>query len=194
MFLQIAGAADTVITKVVATELSTLQKVLAFAEIGAVLLAYALMAALLFAILKMARAVEAARDKVDDVRKDVRELIDNGNRILERANSIVESVKSSVEGVTDTVDTANRRAHQAVSDLADRVDDFNRTLTLVQTETQDAVVTALSAIKGVKAGVGALRGRRRPKAKAAIPPDDADGDGRATTGRPRLKRREHAES
>jgi uncharacterized protein YoxC len=185
--IQAAAAADTVVM-----ELSTLQKVLAVAEIGAVLLAYVLMGALLFAVLKMAKAVEAAKDKIDDVRKDIRELIDNGNKIVAKGNAIVDSVRKSVDGVAGTVDTATHRAQRAVSDLADRVDEFNHTLSLVQSETQTAVVGALAAIKGVKAGLGAMRGRRRPKADLPRADDNGDGFEEEASPRPRLKRRAHA--
>lgn len=185
---QAAAAADTVVM-----EMSTLQKVLAVAQIGAVILAYVLMGALLFAVLRMAKAVEAAKDKIDDVRKDIRELIENGNKIVAKGNAIVESVKRSVDGVTGTVNTATHRANRAVSQLADRVDEFNHTLSLVQSETQNVVVGALAAVKGVKAGLGVIKGRGRQRSRRDLPRED-DGDGHDHSPRPRLKRRAHAET
>jgi uncharacterized protein YoxC len=193
LFFQVASAADTVVARVVATELSTLQKVLAVAEIGLVVLAYVLIGALLFAVLRIAKTIEQAKDKLEDVRKDIRELVENGNKIVAKANGIVDSVKSSIEGVQETVDYTNQRAQQAVSNLADRVDEFNNTLSIVQTETQNVVVGALSAIKGVKAGVSAMT--RRKRARPVTPPVDRNGDGRVEApARPRLKRRAPVET
>jgi uncharacterized protein YoxC len=193
VFFQVAAASDTLITRVVATELSTLQKILAFAEIGLVVLAYALVGGLLFAVLKITKTIEEAKDKLEDVRKDVRELVENGNKIVAKANGIVDTVKSSIDSVHETVETANQRARNAVSNLADRVDEFNNTLTIVQTETQDAVGTALAAIKGVKAGLGAFT--RRKRTRATVPADDLNGDGQlGAPVRPRLKRRVHVET
>src|SRR5436190_24259296 len=106
LFLQVAVAHDTVLTRIVETELSTLEKILAFAQNGAVVLVYVLLAALVFAILKMAKTIEQAKDKLEDVRMDIRELIDNGNKIVAKTNSIVDTVKSSIDGVQETVDNA----------------------------------------------------------------------------------------
>lgn len=190
LFFQVAAASDTLLARVVGAELTALQKVLAVAQIGLVVLAYVMVGALVFAALKVAKSIDAAKDKLEDVRSDVHQLIGKADAIVTKADSMVESVKSTVDGVTDTVKRANRRAHAAASDLADRVDEFNRTLSLVQTETQDGVIAALSAIKGVTAGVSALR-RGRGKGKAVR--EDSRGDERKDRPtRPRLKRREHA--
>jgi hypothetical protein len=100
-------------------------------------------------------------------------------------------VKSTVDDVHETVEYTNKRAQQAVGDLADTVDDFNRTLTVMQSETQGVVVAALSAMRGVSAGVKALK--RRPGRKKAD--EDRNGDERVEAGaRPRLKRRVHVDA
>lgn len=193
LLLQAASSSDTVVARVVATQMSGLQKVLAVAEIGAVLLAYALLAALLLVALKVAKALEASKDEIKEVRRDIHDLVKHMNRIVESSKGIVDSVKNGIENVQGTADYANRRVKRAIGDLADRVDEFNHTMTLVQTETQDVVVAALSAIRGVKAGVGALRKRKRRLADndTDSPNEDPRVDAPA---RPRLKRREHVET
>jgi uncharacterized protein YoxC len=183
-FLQVAGATDTTYTRIVGTELSGLAQALAIAEIGAVILVYVLLAVALFALLRLQKGVNEAREKLDGVQRDIKELVESGNKIVTTATGIVESVKSSVESVHETVDYANRRAQRAVSDLADRVDEFNRTLALIQSDTQNVVVAALSAVRGVRAGVNAFKSGRRAR--------HVDGNGEppdALPSRPRLKRR-----
>lgn len=191
--LQVAGATDTVLMRMVPGETSAFDKILGVAQMGAVVLAYVLMGAAVFAVFKLQKSFEGAKSSLDEVGRDIKELVDNANAISRHATSIMEDVKANVDGVSETVAVANRRAQQAVGDLADRVDDFNRTLGLVQTETQDVVVGALAAIKGVKAGVRALG--RRKRAKAAPPSNDVNEDGNvAVPARPRLKRRARVET
>jgi hypothetical protein len=193
LFLQVAAAADTVLMRVVPGETSAFQKVLGVAQLGAVLLAYVLMGAAIFGIIKLYRSFEAAKSSLDEVGRDLKELVDNANSISRSATSIIDSVKDNIEGVNQTVEIANRRAQRAIGELADRIDEFNRTLSVVQSETQGAVVAAFSAIKGVKAGVSALRSHRRRKAE--VRNDNGSDDlPVAPTGRPRLKRRVPVES
>jgi uncharacterized protein YoxC len=190
LLLQAAAASDTVITRLVGSQLSGLQKVLAVAEIGAVVLAYALIGALLFAALKVAKAIEASKDEIKEVRRDIHDLVRHMNGIVESSKGIVDSVRHGIEHVQETADYANQRVKRAVGDLADRVDEFNRTITLVQSETQDVVIAALSAVRGVRAGMTALK-RKRPKETRG---ETGNGDFRVDTpARPRLKRRAHAE-
>ncbi len=47
--------------------------------------------------------------------------------------------------------------------LADRVDEFNGALGIVQEDTQSVIFSALAALKGVRAGLSALRNGRRRK-------------------------------
>jgi uncharacterized protein YoxC len=182
--LQVAGAADTTYTRIIGTELSGLAQALAIAEIGAVILVYVFLGVAVFALLRLQKGVSEAREKLDGVQRDVRELVESGNQIVAKATGIVESVRASVDSVHETVEYANRRAQRAVSDLADRVDEFNRTLALIQSDTQNVVVAALSAVRGVRAGVHAFKTGRRAR--------HVEGNGEtpeALPSRPRLKRR-----
>lgn len=193
---QLASASDTAVVRVIAPTPSALDRVLMVAEIGAVLLAYVLVAGVVFAGLRARRSLDSARESLDAVGKDLKELADNANRISHSVTQMAETIRRDVDEVHSTVEYANRRARTAVTTLADRIDRFNDTVGVVQKDTENVVFAALSAIKGVRAGVAAMRGRRpkrgRPRSAARRDDDELDTPP-DLPARPRLRRRAHGD-
>jgi methyl-accepting chemotaxis protein len=179
---------DTVV--MIRAEGTALQQILGVAELIALLLAFALLTAAIIAAFRIRRSFEQARESLDEIGRDLRDLADNANRISRSITAVAESVSLDVASVHETVAYANKRARRAVTVLADRVDEFNRVVGSVQDSTQDAVITAIAALKGVRAGVRALR-KRRPRrddaAAPATPPAEATPPD--LPARPRLRRR-----
>ena len=183
-------AADTVIAKIVLPEPSWFEQVIAIASGILTLLPFALLIVAIWVAFKLRESFERARESLTDVRTDIRELIGAANRISEDVAGMSSSVRSSVDALNETVTYTNTRARQAVSRLADRVDAFNDALEVVQEDTQSVIVTALSALRGLRAGVAAMRKptrRRRRREEPDVPLDDDDEP--ADYPRPSLRRR-----
>jgi hypothetical protein len=185
---------DTVLMRVVPAAATGLQQFLAFAEVGAVVLVDVLVATVIWAVVRLRHSLEAARASLEGFGRDLRSLADNANRISVNVAEVAASVRSDVASVHETIDYANRRAHHAVTVLADHVDEFNGALGIVQDDTQNAIFSALAALKGVRAGLAALRGGRSGKggrrrdARRERTGDDAESP-IDLVERPRLRRR-----
>jgi uncharacterized protein YoxC len=179
---------DTVITWVVPAPSGWFEQVTDIAAGILTLLTVLLMVGGVLALIRLRKSFEAAQSSLDGVSKDVRELVDATNRIAQDFAGVSDSVRKSASGLSDTVDYANERARRAVSQLADRVDEFNGALAAVQHDTQNIVVSALAALKGVRAGMNAIRRpRRKHDRDGRVDVDDDEAPD--LPARPRLRRR-----
>jgi hypothetical protein len=182
-------ATDTVVARIVLPEPSWFDQVVSIAGGILTLLPFVLLIVAIWVAFKLRESFDRAREALTDVRADIRELIGAANRISEDVAGMSSSVRTSVDSLNETVTYTNTRARHAVSRLADRVDAFNDALEVVQEDTQSVIVTALSALRGLRAGVAAMRKpsrRRRRREEPDLPPDDDDD---AEYARPSLRRR-----
>ena len=181
---------DTIVARMVPSPTTGFQTVIAIAGSAAVLLPYLLFGTAIWAGFRMRKSFEAARSSLDEIGRHLSALSEHANRIAADVASVTDTVRTQVDSMHETVEYANRRARHAVTVLADRVDEFNGALSAVQQDTQQVIVTALAALKGVRAGVSALRKRKRPSSEPESVPDaDDDETPPDLPARPRLRRR-----
>jgi uncharacterized protein YoxC len=197
-FLVQAAPADTAVVRLVRADPTVFELLLGITVFVAALLVIALAVMLTVAALRMRRAFESARGSMDEVAATLRTLTENANRVTRSVASIAEGAEHDYASVHETVEFANRRARSAVSDLADRVDEFNDALGVIQHETEDVAFAALAALKGVRAGVAAMRKRSSRRHRDRDDGDRAERDApldpsRGTADRPRLRRRAPSE-
>jgi uncharacterized protein YoxC len=184
------GAADTVIARIVLPEPSWFEQVIGVASGILTLLPFVLLVVAIWVALKVRDSFERARESLTEVRADIRELIGAANRISEDLAGVSQSVRSSVDTLNETVTYTNTRARHAVSRLADRVDAFNDALEVVQEDTQSVIVTALSALRGLRAGVAAMRKPTKRRRRRDVADELAvDEDDPEDYPRPSLRRR-----
>jgi hypothetical protein len=184
---------DTTVVRMVPVEPTGAQNAMAVATILAVVLPYLLLAIAIWAGLRARKSFEHARVALDGVGARLRDLSDNAGRIASDVANVTHAVQANVVSVNETIEYANQRARDAVSALADRIDDFNTTLGVVQRDTQDVVVTALAALRGVRAGVRAMRRTREDSRhkRAKLDGDEVEADEDVPPdlpARPRLRR------
>lgn len=181
---------DTIVARLVPPPASGFQTVSAIASAAAVLLPYVVLGAAVWAALRMRKSFESVKQSLELVAQHLAALTENANRVATDVASVADTVRTQVDSVHETVEYANRRARHAVKVLADRVDEFNNTLAAVQQDTQGVVVTALAALRGVRAGASALRKKPRPSRAPADTADEPDDDTPPDLpARPRLRRR-----
>lgn len=198
VFGQVQAVPDTIVAHIIPPDPSWFAQVTSVAAGILTLVPFALLVVLIWATFRLKRAFEHARTSLEDVRKDLQELIGAANRIGDDLAGVSHSVRSSVNAVTETVTYTNERAQHAVSRLADRVDAFNDALEVVQDDTQDVIVSALAALRGVRAGVAAFRKpprkRRKVRRDEELEADDDDDEFEPPDlpARPRLRRRARA--
>jgi hypothetical protein len=185
---QSLARADTVVTVIVPPSAGWFAQLTDIAGGILTLLTVILMIAGVLALIRLRKSFDNAQSSLNEVGRDVRELVDATNRIAQDFAGVSDSVRKTASGLGDTVEYANERARRAVSDLADRVDEFNVALATVQHDTQSVMVSALAALRGVRAGMAAIR-RPRNKRDQDGRLDPADDDAPDLPARPRLRRR-----
>jgi len=189
---QAAALPDTLVMRVVEPDLSWFTRLTDLAGDVAKLLPYILLGVAIWAFVRLRKAFEQASASMDEIGGNLRELLTNANEVAENVAGITSKIHDEVGELKETVGLANRRARRAVSQLADRADELNATIELVQENTQGLVIGTLSAFKGVRAGLAALRQkpkkRRRHALDEEIGADDEDMPP-DLPARPRLRRR-----
>jgi hypothetical protein len=97
---------------------------------------------------------------LQDIGRDARPVFDRARAIGENLNFIVMSVRKEVDRVSETIALANDRLEDVLEAAEDRVQDLNALIDVVQTEVEESVITATSALRGIRTGAKILRGRR----------------------------------
>ncbi len=119
---------------------------------------------------KTLRSIERALGRVSE---DARPVFDRARAIGENLNFLVMSVRKEVERVGETVARANDRLNEAIEAAEDRVRELGAVIDLTKGEVEDTLLTASSALRGLRTGVRVLSSRRRSKSEEG---DDEDDD------------------
>lgn len=118
------------------------------------------------------RRVKRSLNKVDaalgDLARDARPVLDRARAVGENLNFIVMSVRKDVERVGETVARVNSQLETLLDKAEEHVRELGGLIDVVHEEVEDTLLTATSAIRGIRAGAQILTGRR--------PPDDDESE------------------
>lgn len=107
---------------------------------------------------RIQRHMDAIERLLGDVGRDSRPLLDRARVIAENVNYVVMSMRKDVDRVSDTISHANDRLEAALDVAEERVQELGALLSLVQGEVEDTVISATSALRGIRTGARVLRG------------------------------------
>jgi hypothetical protein len=113
------------------------------------------------AIIRITRSLHKVDDALTSIGRDARPALDRARAIGENLNFIVMSVRKEMDRVGETISYANDRLEDAVEAAEGRVQELNALIDVVQGEVQDTLLTATSALRGIKTGARLLRRSRR---------------------------------
>lgn len=185
LWSQLAGRADTVIVRQVPPDLGWFTQFVELVRAMNAIAPWVIVALAVWMVLKLRDRADKAQASLDDVRADLKRLVESSANAAERVAEVAEAVQETVAEVKDTVDVANRRARRAVIRLADQVDELTAAMAIAQDTLQKPLVTTAAVLKGVRAGLAAFRAPPAAGRRARDEDTDADDD----VPRPRLKRR-----
>jgi hypothetical protein len=168
-----AAGSNSILAAQIAVEQTLLQKL---ADVSIIIVALAVIA-LIIVLLVTLRRVIAAQGKLmelaESVKADLTPAIANMKTLSASAVEVSASVRKTVESVDETVTTANNRLRSSVELAYQRVQQLDTLLGVAQREAEDAVISAASAVRGVKRGISALagepRGGRRSRRDRLVP-------------------------
>ena len=129
------------------------------------IIAIAIVALLLIALLVMlipaVRAFRKASEKmeavIDRISGEVDPIIGHAKSIADNADYISTAVRANVDDVSLTVRRANDRLNEALDASERRVRELGALLRVFQDEVEHTFVSGTSALRGMRAGAGALR-------------------------------------
>jgi uncharacterized protein YoxC len=121
---------------------------LALLALGVVMMAIAF---LLWKVYKQAKKALAK------LRIDVDPAVQNAIAISGTGKEMAERAKGNVEEISRTVSAANEKVGRVVESAGERAADLNALLDVAQQEAEELFIRTASALRGVRAGAGALR-------------------------------------
>jgi chaperonin cofactor prefoldin len=129
---------------------------------------------LAWAINKITRRLRSVDKALGEIGRDARPVLDRARAVGENLNFIVMSVRKEVDRVSETISVANDRLEDALESAEERVQELGALIDVVQGEVEDTLLTATSALRGIRTGARILRGGRRNDAEAAEVEDEEE--------------------
>lgn len=108
------------------------------------------------------------------IRDDARPVFDRARAVGENLNFIVMSVRKEVDRVSETMAHANDRLEDALEAAEERVEELTALIDAVQGEVEDTLITASSALRGIRTGAKLLGSRKRRNDDEASAVEDED--------------------
>jgi uncharacterized protein YoxC len=167
---------DTIVTKQVAAEQSTFDKVLGVASGLMTISLLVLTVALVPAAWNFRKSYKKISDLLDRVYADVFPLMGHASAIADNVNYITTSVRVDIQQVNQTIAHANQRLNQAVALTEERLNEFNALLQVVQQEAEQAFVSTASTVRGVRVGAAVFRDDTLGATAARELADELDAD------------------
>ncbi len=124
------------------------------------------------AILRVTRSLRKVDEALTTIGRDARPVLDRARAVGENLNFIVMSVRKEVDRASETISVANDRLEEALEVAEDRVRELGALLDVVQGEVEDTLLTASSALRGIRTGARILRRGRNDEEPADV--EDAE--------------------
>jgi ABC-type transporter Mla subunit MlaD len=115
------------------------------------------MIVLAWAVNKVTRRLRSVDKALNEIGRDARPVLDRARAVGENLNFIVMSVRKEVDRVSETISVANDRLEDALEAAEGRVQELGALIDVVQGEVEDTLLTATSALRGIRTGARILR-------------------------------------
>jgi len=155
--LVVAQLPDTIVTKQVAVEQGSFEKVASVAQGLMTIAILVLTVVLVPAAWNFRSSYKRVNELIDRFYGDIGPLVRNANSIADNVNYITTSIRVDVQQFNQTVTLANERLTTAVQSAERRIRELDALLRVVQREAEDAFVSTASTLRGVRAGATTLR-------------------------------------
>lgn len=173
--LQAVALPDTIIARTI-PDRGVLEWTSGVLEIVVLLLAVGSLASLILLLMAMREGLRRLNGTLERLTNDTQPMLANARAIVADARDMVATVKRDVGVVSEAAGTMGETILDAARITAQRVDEVNAVLDVVQDELEDTAITAIAAVRGVRLGAQELlthlprrRGKRRDRGDDRTP-------------------------
>lgn len=161
MLLQAVTRPDTIIARTI-PERGLLDWTNGILQFIVLVAGIVMLAALAWLLVTVRRSVLEMNSLLKQLAAETRPLIASATAVATDARAVVSTVRSNVERVTSAASAVSEQLLHAAETTADRVDEVNAVLDVLQEELEDTAIATVAAVRGVRIGARALTTRRRP--------------------------------
>jgi methyl-accepting chemotaxis protein len=174
--LQAASVSDTLIARTI-PQRDFLDWTNGILQFTVLLLAVGALVLFILLLMALREGVKRLNTTVDGLVAEARPLLTRANDMVGDARAMVALVREDVERVSDAAGAITDELLGAAERTAERVDEVNAVLDVLQDELEDTVLSAAAAVRGVRAGSQMLAGALlRPRRRRRRPRPEREGD------------------
>ena len=153
--LQAAALQDTIVARMV-PQRDLFDWTSGILQIIVLLLGVGMLIALILLLLSVRAGVRKVIEQIEKLTAETRPLIARATGIADDAREVVAMVRTDVERLTEAAGAISEQLIDAADVTAQRIDEVNAVLDVLQTELESTAISTVSAIRGVRAGARAL--------------------------------------
>jgi methyl-accepting chemotaxis protein len=133
-------------------------------EIIVLLLGIGVLVALVMLLFTLRAGIDKLNGAIERLTSDVRPLMISATDVVADARHVVGRIRTDVERVSDAAGAVADQLLHAAEVTAERVDDVNAVLDVLQAELEDVALSTVAKVRGISVGarlLGAAFGRRK---------------------------------
>lgn len=188
--LQAVSLPDTIVARTI-PDRGVLEWTSGLLELLVLLLAVGALIGLILLLAAMREGVKKLNGTLDRLVDDTRPLLTDARAVVADARDMVATVKRDVSHMSGAAAAMGDTIRDAAEVTAQRIDEVNAVLDVVQAEIEETAITAASAVRSVRLGARALlaylprrRRRKRRRREDGAREDGAREDGERPDARP----------
>lgn len=158
--LQALTRADTIVARTI-PERGLLDWTNGILQFVVLLVGLVMLAALVWLLITVRRSVMEVNGLLKQMAAESRPLIATATAIAADARAVTATLRKNVERVNDAAGAVSAQLLYAAETTADRVDEVNAVLDVLQAELEDTAIATVAAVRGIRIGARALTPRRR---------------------------------
>ena len=179
LLFQIGAAADTLIVRQLPPVRSTFEQIVFVSSGITSILLLAVLIVVLVGMVALRNKTDDLRQKVDDLIADLRPMATSATATAEEMRVVAAKINTMVDDSRDTVQVVNARVRKSTRVMATRVNELSELIGRISRSAERVSAIAGTAMGGLKFGARALGLGRKTKSKRA----------KDIGERPRLRRR-----
>ena len=160
--LQSVASPDTLVARLI-SERGVLDWTNGILQLVVLLLGVATLVTLVVLLVTVRRGVIELNGQIKRFTAETRPLMASVTAVATDAREVVAMLRTDAERLTDAASIVSEQLISAAETTAQRVDDVNAVLDVLQAEIEDTAIDAAAVVRGIRVGARALaQPRRRP--------------------------------